>query len=1137
MTLFHNIRSVAKYEAKTLRRSWFFRLFSIGTLFIFSFLNLGLFSPIGDEEWEFISISSNVPFLNLYMLNIAQAIIVIFLAADFLKRDKKVDTNEVLYTRSMSNLEYVLGKTAGILRLFIGLDIIILLIGLLMNIISKSMTVDWLSYIYYLLIICIPTIIFSLGLAFVLMSLIRNQAVTFLILLGFAAMNMFWLWFRAGYLFDYMAFGLPLLKSTIIGFGNEELIINQRLFWFFLGMALVLATVLLFRRLPQSRLHSSLALIFMIVFFAGAAICGYQTYSLYITDIREKEAVIAVNKQYENSNFVSLTDASIEYTQNGTSFEASAELVFSNNNRDPLEKYLFSLNPYLKASKITAGGKELNFKQNNHIIEIEPASPLLQGMSDSLIISYSGSIDESFCYPDYSGNLKQSPYRVEMLTICKRQAFLDWNYVLLTPETHWYPVPSLNYFPSNPARIKVDFTRYRLRVKTAEGLMPVSQGDMTSENGYYSFKPASPLTGLTLAIGKYQTDTLFADSLKYIAYHFPGHDYYKKDLSELTDTLPLLVSGIMRDLETAFSTRYPFSELKLVEVPVQFYSYPRMSTQTRAELQPSMVLLPEKMSTLRNAGFGKRFTQQKKRMARNNQVITDKELQVRIFNDFVRNTFISGQNFRFVNGVAMNEPVRYRLGPSFYFFKNNFYSKDYPVINAVFESHLQKQVEPQSERAFDAGGLSENDKANLILRNASFRDVLATTPGSDTIRMILTLKGDYLFNLFRAKAGISEFNTWFKEFIDDHKFQSIDIVSLNDNMRDKFGFDFYPYLHDWFNMEEQPGFFFSDIQATETIADGRVRYNVTFIASNQEPVAGIFNISFRTGGQAGSGDRNVTTSVYQSGPGMITISSQGRGMETSDISRIIVLEPGEARKISIILDGQPREMMVNSLFARNIPGEIVIPIDEIRKSRNASFVPQGEVRLESLPPMTDPGEIVVDNEDPGFYGAVQNTQIPLRKILGIKKREGFGYDQVNMFWAPETWQPVVLSSYYGKYIRSAVYTRGASGERSVSWKTGISSPGYYDVYTYVGKSGSNTVFRRGGSESGDEGEKVFSDLHYKIHHDEGTDEITLDFENAEPGWNMLGRYYFSSDSALVELTNKTSGRMVIGDAVKWVKVK
>ena len=102
----------------------------------------------------------------------------------------------------------------------------------------------------------------------------------------------------------------------------------------------------------------------------------------------------------------------------------------------------------------------------------------------------------------------------------------------------------------------------------------------------------------------------------------------------------------MRELETNFSTRYPFKTLSLVEVPVQFYSYPKKSTQTRAEVQPSMVLLPEKLSTLDQAGFYKQFTRQKKRMARNNQVITDKELQVRLFNDFIRNTFISGENFR-----------------------------------------------------------------------------------------------------------------------------------------------------------------------------------------------------------------------------------------------------------------------------------------------------------------------------------------------------------------------------------------------------------------------------------------------------------------------------------------------------------
>lgn len=51
MTLLHNIRTVARYEAKTLRRSWFFRLFSLGALVIFTFMNIGLFSPVGEEDW------------------------------------------------------------------------------------------------------------------------------------------------------------------------------------------------------------------------------------------------------------------------------------------------------------------------------------------------------------------------------------------------------------------------------------------------------------------------------------------------------------------------------------------------------------------------------------------------------------------------------------------------------------------------------------------------------------------------------------------------------------------------------------------------------------------------------------------------------------------------------------------------------------------------------------------------------------------------------------------------------------------------------------------------------------------------------------------------------------------------------
>jgi hypothetical protein len=1164
MAFLHNIRTVARYEAKTLRRSWFFKLFSIGALVIFTFLNIGLFSPIGDESWDMVSISSSVPLINLYLLNIAQAIVVIFLAADFLKRDKKVDTNEVLYTRSMSNLEYIMGKTWGILRLFLGLDILILSIGMLMNIISRSMSVDIMSYLYYLLIICAPTIVFSLGLAFMLMSAIKNQPITFLILLGFAALDMFWLYHRFGSIFDYMAFGFPVFKSGVVGFDNPGQIFNQRLLYLFLGFTLVISTVILFKRLPQSRTHTTLSWIFMILFLSGAGICGFNTWSYYQNSLNEKKLTIETNRKYENSSVASITDARIDFVHKGNSFEATAFLKFVNDNNEGIDRYVFSLNPALSVSGVTLNGRQLPYKRINHILEVEAGKILEPGKSDSLTVSYSGSIDESFCYPNYEDNIKENPYRIEMVNVHKRQAFVTPGYVLLTPESNWYPVTGLNYYPSNPARIKVDFSNYTLRVKEENGLTPVSQGSLGKENDGFVFRSESPLTGLTLSIGNYLSDTLKVDSIKYITFYFPGHDYYKKDMSEIKDTLPLLVSSIMRELESTFSTKYPFKTLSFLEVPVQFYSYPRMCTQTRAELQPSMVLLPEKLSTLRNAGFRKQFTRQKKRMLRNNQVITDKELQVRLFNNFIRNIFISGENFRFINGVAINEPTRYRLGPSFYFFKNNFYSSEYPVINAVFESHLQKVAAPAQVNFFGmSGGLTDNDKANLILRDFSFRDLLAKNPGSDTLRQVLTVKGDYLFNLLRARTGINEFSDWFKKYTDDNKFRHVSIEKMNSDVKAKFGFEFYPYLNDWYNKTGQPGFIITDPQVSEIVVDNRTRYQVTFVASNKEVIAGIFNVSFRTGGSRGQmgggggpqGMDIVISGGGQGGRGNFAIARQGRGMEATDISRIVFLGGKEAKKIGIVLDDPPRAMMINTLFARNIPGQITMAVNEITKLSGQAKPFTGEEVLAAIPDHNNPAEVIVDNEDAGFTISQQQTVSPLKKLLGIKNRYGNTYDgQLNTYRGPEWWQPVVQSTYYGSYILSSVYTRAGTGDRLATWKGIIKKPGYYDVYCYVGKSLERMTVRGGGmggpggppgagrAQDGGQGGPMggfqekgpFQDMHYKIYHDQGTDEITLDYQNAEGGWNNLGRYYLSSDTVKVELTNQSTGRIVIADAVKWV---
>jgi hypothetical protein len=1151
MEFFHNISTVAHYEAKTLRRSWFFRLFSIAAVVILTFMNIGIFSPIGDESWNTISIPSTLPLINLYLLNIGQAIVVIFLAADFLKRDKKLDTNEVLYTRPMSNFEYVTGKTLGILRLFISLDLLVLAIGLTINIISKRMSLDLASYLQYLLIIPIPTIVFSLGLAFILMSVVRNQAITFLLLLGYAAMNMFYLWFRAGSVFDYMAFGLPVFKSGMIGFENFSFILYQRLIYFSLGMAMVFGTILLFKRLPQSKIQKNIAVVLMLLFFCGFGYSLYKTLSVWQSGKDIKESVINTNRQYELKDFPNTIRASIDVVHKGMTIEATSDLLILNDNEANLGKYLFSLNPSLVVSKVSRGILELPFKREGHIIEVDPGRALAPGEKDSLRIIYSGSISEAFCYPNYADNIKDNPYRVAMVNVKKRQAFLTEDYVLLTPETHWYPVSGLNYYPSNPARVKVDFTRFSLTVKSDKGLIAASQGVPSDTNGTWSYRPDVPFTGLTLAMGKYITDTIKIDSVRYIMWHYKGNDYYKNDLSELKDTLKFLVSGLIRELETNFTVKYPFSTLSFVEAPVQFYSYPRKNTQTRAEVQPSLVFVPERLSTIDQAGFGKRFARQKKQMARNNQIITDKELQVRLFNNFIRNTFISGENYSFVNGSVINEPTRFRLGPSFYFFRNNFFSPEYPVINAVFESHLQKvnaPVRPQWVEMM-SGNVSDNDKANIILKGKSFRELMAQNPGDDTIRTVLSVKGDYLFNLIRSKAGITEFNDWFKKYINDNSFKRINLHTFSNDINSKFGFEFFPYLNSWFNGKEQPGFMITGLQAREIVIEDRSRYQVSFIAANHENTGGLFNISFQSGGAGGSSSNQRANIVMSDRGGSMTMSVQGSGMEASGISRIVYLDPKEAKRVTIVTDRLPRTMIINTLFSKNLPGQINYPIDDIVKSRDKSFNLKEEEIKVTLPSFTEGNEMIVDNEDSGFVNLRKSDPSPLKKMLGVKRHQGESYGTIRQWNPPDFWQPIILSSYYGRYVRSAVYTRSGTGDKTVTWKGIISKPGYYDIYVYIGKV-SNRVTVKGagsgkspqeipapGAPMASESDDPYSDLHYKVYHDDGVEDVTVDWKTADPEWNKIGTFYLSPDTVKVILTNQSQGPLVIGDAVKWVLQK
>ena len=276
MSRLSNISSVAKYESKLLMRSWFYRIFLVVAVLVLCIFNFAsLVSNDNPGMWIMRALPSNIPYINLLLLNAGQAVIAVFLSSEFLKSDKKLDTSEVFYVHPLSNAEYVTGKILGNLNVFIRLNLMIIFIVVIFNVVS-GLTIDWWAYITYFLIISVPTLIYIFGLSIGLMLILKNQAITFVILLGYIALTLFYIENKFYYLFDYMAYSLPLVKSSFVGFTNWSTLVNHRLIYLLIGIGFICISIFLFRRLPNTKYGRYRWLALSIFFIFAGFFAGFK---------------------------------------------------------------------------------------------------------------------------------------------------------------------------------------------------------------------------------------------------------------------------------------------------------------------------------------------------------------------------------------------------------------------------------------------------------------------------------------------------------------------------------------------------------------------------------------------------------------------------------------------------------------------------------------------------------------------------------------------------------------------------------------------------------------------------------------------------------------------------------------------
>jgi len=1109
MLSIHNIWNVARIETKTLLRSWFFRIFGLLALVILFFFNMGIFtSAMGNSPWMFRGIPASAPYVNLIMLNLVQAAIAVFLASDFLKRDKKLDTTEVIYMRSMTNVDYVLGKTFGILLVFMSLNVVVLVMAFIFNFFFSDIPVNFIAYFWYPVLISFPTLVFILGLSFLFMVVIRNQPVTFIILLGYIAVSAFFLSLKYHHLFDYMSYYVPLMYSDFVGFTGFKQLLVQRGMYLFLGVSCIFGTILLIKRLPQSRTMTGLSKVITAIFLVLGFCLGFIHVSEVMSGRNLRSDMLSLNDELYDSPRVDPISYNIDLNHKGSKIESIANIVFQNKNPNPISEYIFSLNPGLEVKKIESANANVSFNRDLHIIKINPSQPLAVNGIDSLKITYEGKIDDRACYLDINEKAREQNYRYWMIVVNKRYSFVRPDYVLLTPENLWYPIPGVNFNTVHPEIHPQDFSQYSLTVKTDPDLEPISQGKMQKKGeGITEFTQEIKLPSVSLVIGNYEKRTVSVDSVDYNLFLYPNHDYFSQYMNEIGDTLSALIGEFKEDYEVDLDLPYLYPKLDIVEVPIQHFSYKRIWTLSQETVQPQMVLLPEKGVLINAADFKEIERREKRGKGRRGVVTTPKENQSKFFRQFVNEVFLGGEmRMRHMGGNPFYSSMNYKIFPNYFNFVNQIKSEKWPVFNVALETFLSKRTSETNKWYMFIQGLLPQDRVNIEFSEKSLSQLLADPDKREMIFDIIKEKGSYLFSMLQYDLGEDRFNEFLSNTIEKNRFKELDVDDLISDLKDQFSIDYGPSFDHWYDSKELPGYILGEVESYSLIDGDRTRYQVIFTISNLEPVDGYLKISFRAGGK--SNDR-------------------GGSFNDSDVDKIIKLEGNQTKVVSIILDEEPREMITNTMISRNLPAQLTNRFEKIELNEKARPI-EGERVLDQSLALEANHEIIVDNEDPGFEFSKPVSTSFVKRALNISNEDEDKYIPVWSWRPPTRWRATIDADFYGKMIRSAHFIKAGEGEEKVAWNTEIPSNGYYEIYYHLNIK--RWMIFKGRGRYKESGE-----YHFVIHHDDGPEEALLDLKNAESGWNLLGSYYISKRETKVELTDETSARIVFADAVKWVK--
>ena len=1132
---FTNIHIIACYEAKILSRAWSFRLlalFSLVGVLFFQVLVQG--NMVRWFSWNMIALSSYVPYLNVYLFGIVQVLPVVFLACDMLDRNRKIDAAETLYTRSMSNVEYVIGKSFGAIQVFMGLSLLSLLLGVMINIFFTNAPFNVGIYLFYWIVFLFPSLVFLLGLTFLGITFIRNKPLTILLLLGYVFLTLFYLnKLRLG-LFDFLGAVIPNTLSDITGYPDLVGVLLQRLSWLLLGMGFIGYSITLLKRIPN---RSGCGIVptgvSTFVVLMGIA-CGLSLFLRQQENISSRDRYRTTCEKYALNPRLTLEAQNITYSQIGDRLKVNTRLSLKNRHTKEVTPVILYLNPGLQVDKITKDNKVVDFFRENQVIVI--LETVKVGGVLELKIEYSGKIDESICYLELPDEEVSSTWHIgsELFRSGKRYAFLEKDYTLLTPECIWYPVsvPPVNL--SNVYAVEKDFTRYGLQVIGEKGRTVLSQGERVESGDTLTFENKHNLPGISLCIGTYKSYKLMVDSISMEFFLVEGHDDFMDNLSHVMDSMPGIIREFKYKLEELQNRKYPYERFTIIEAPISFAAYFRNERGGSEKVQSEMVFLPERGVGLWRMNLKKCIQDYKPIMAMLNvdNFYVERLMITGLFDDLFIFEYdalrepnpLMGRLFTrvgtFSNCVLKSNP--FTLAPLFYNHVNYLYSPECPIMNMVLNNLLREKRDGKQSRINDFSPHSGSyKKAMNYLKNHSLKEALeASSLTSDILFQLIKLKSATLKEqYFSSNVPIVDFDDFITQYWEKYKFEKMDFSDFDKEFEKRFGVSWSNVLPHWYTMSRLPSFVIRDAYVKEIDCGEESknyhdkRYLVHARVYNESDVDGVVELIYAQVSKPRSNSERTTIKDI---------------MPT--YSRNVLIEAKKAKEIVLVSNGVVSSAFLNTIISENIP--TIIPV----------LLVDGKTR-ETDPGVRDvdvshfflrEGELIVDNESDNFSVFQVSDGNCVRQRLKTDDATN-EYDAFTVVKVPEKWTLLTYYDFYGDRVRSGCLKKSGDGKFKAEWSVKIEKSGYYEVSVFIPNSVGLYRLIANGQGVAMKNVNMLKQI-YTVCHDGKEVKATVEVPVADRGWISLGRFHFAPGEVSVVLSDKGSmdDQIIYADAVKWV---